>query len=165
MSGPVGGGGIRGAAIAWAGWWVASAALWLALVDNTHVPELIVGAGVATVAASGALAVRQQRDVILRPRAVWLRRAWRPFFFYGKDMWKLVRVLPGRGDGRFLAIPIDPGEDDPRGAARRVVMQIAGSFTPNTYVLGADQEHGLLLVHQLARGSEPVADADPLGLL
>jgi multisubunit Na+/H+ antiporter MnhE subunit len=163
-SGPDGGGGLAGAAAAWLAWWLASAALWMALVDNTHVPELIVGAGVAIVAASGALLVRQQRRVVLRPSPRWLRRAHRPVVRYVADLWLLTVALRHRGAGRFVAIPIDPGADDPRGAARRVLMQTAGSFAPNTYALGTDYERKLLLVHQLTRGGDPAADADPLEL-
>jgi multisubunit Na+/H+ antiporter MnhE subunit len=162
--GPDGGGGVAGAVAAWAAWAAASFALWLALVDNTHAPELIVGAGVALVAASAALVVRQQRRVVLRPDARWLLRAWRPLVQYLLDVGRLARALPTRGGGGFLAIPIDVVEDDPRAAARRVAMQTSGSFAPNTYVLGTDHEHGVLLIHQLVRGTDPRADVDPLRL-
>ena len=165
QAGPEGGGGAAGAALAWVSWCIVSAALWLALVDNTHVPELIVGGGVALMAATCALVVRQQRRVVLRGRVAWLRRAWRPLALYPVDLVRLVRALPARRRGKFLAIPIDPGGDDPRAAGRRVLMQAAGSFNPNTYVLGTDDERGLLLVHQLVPGDDPASDADPLGLL
>lgn len=162
--GPDGGGGIPGAIAAWVGWWIASAALWLFLVDNTHVPEMVVGAGVAILGASGALLVRQQRRVVLRPRPSWLLRAWRPFVAYGSDLWLLIRALPGRGGGGFAAVPVEPGTDDARGAARRVFMQAAGSFAPNTYAIGTDHERDLLLVHQLVPSEDPAGDADPLRL-
>jgi hypothetical protein len=162
--GPEGGGGLPGAIGAWAGWWLACAAMWLALVDNTHVPELVVGAGVAALGATAALVVRQQRRVVLRPRLVWIARMWRPLTAYGRDLWKLVRALPARGGGRFYAIPASDAADDARGAARRVLAQTAGSFAANTYVLGTDHERDLLLVHQLVPGDDPAADADPLRL-
>jgi hypothetical protein len=139
-------------------------ALWVALVDNTHVPELVVGAGVAVVGATAAVVVRQQRLVVLRPRLVWLARLWRPLARYPLDTWLLVRALPRRGGGRLVAIPFDPGEDDPRGAARRVLMQAAVSFPPNTYAIGTDYERDLVLIHELVRRPDPAADADPLRL-
>ena len=43
-------------------------------------------------------------------------------------------------------------------------MKSAGSFAPNTYVVGADEERGILLVHQLATRDDIAADVDPLGL-
>lgn len=167
---PLGGGGRRGAALAFAGWWVASALLWLSLVDNTHLHELIVGAVVAFLGAGAAVLVRSQRRLVLRPRVRWLLAWWRPLAAYPLDCLlvtlALVRaVLPGpRPKGRLIAIPFDSGEEDPREAARRVLMKTAGSFAPNTYVVGADEERGLLLVHQLVRRPDPAADADPLGL-
>src|SRR4051794_16373783 len=139
-AGPEGGGGLRGAIAAWAGWWLASAALWVLLVDNTHVPELVAGAGVAFVGATAAAVVRQQRRVVLRPRPAWLARMWRPLARYPRDLWPLVRALPRRGGGSFVAIPVETGADDPRGAARRVLMQSAGSFAPNTYAVGTDYD-------------------------
>jgi multisubunit Na+/H+ antiporter MnhE subunit len=162
--GPEGGGGLAGAVAAWIGWWLASAAIWLALVDNTHVPELVVGAGVSTLAATAALVVRQQRRVVLRPRLVWLARAWRPLARYAADLPKLVRALRTRGGGRFYAVRAVDATNDPRGAAQRVLLQAAGSFTPNTYVLGTDYERGLMLVHQLVPGEDPALGADPLRL-
>lgn len=42
----------------WLAWWIVSAALWMALVDNQPLPELIAGAVVATLAATAAVLVR-----------------------------------------------------------------------------------------------------------
>jgi multisubunit Na+/H+ antiporter MnhE subunit len=162
--GPDGGGGRLGAARAWLGWWVASALIWLWLVDNTHVPELIVGAFVAVVAASGALVVRQQRRVVMRPRLRWLLRLWRPLATYPRDMWLLVKALPRRQAGRFYALEARVHGDDPRSAAQRVLMQGAASFSPNTYVIGTDVDRDVVLVHQLAPTRDIKSDADPLGL-
>jgi hypothetical protein len=162
--GPDGGGGGLGAARAWAGWWLVSAALWLWLVDNTHGPELAVGAGVSAIAASGALVVRQQRHLVLRPRLRWVLRLWRPLVAYPRDMWLLTKALPLRRSGHFVALPTQPVGDDPQGAAQRVLMQTAASFAPNTYVLGTDLDRDLVLVHQLVRSRNVEEDADPLRL-
>jgi hypothetical protein len=162
--GPDGGGGVTGAVRAWAGWWLASAALWLLLVDNTHGPELLVGAGVSAIAASATIVVRQQRRVVLRPRPRWVLRLWRPLVTYPRDIWLLVLALPRRRAGRFVALPSHPVGDDPRGAAERVLMQTAASFSPNTYVIGTDAERDLMLVHQLVRTRSIEDDADPLRL-
>jgi multisubunit Na+/H+ antiporter MnhE subunit len=162
--GPEGGGGRLGAARAWAGWWVVSAGVWLWLVDNTHVPELIVGAGVSTLAATAAVVVRQQRLVVLRPRGRWLLRLWRPLVTFPRDIWLLARALPRRRVGRFYALPAHVGGDDPHAAAQRVLMQGAASFSPNTYVIGTDVDRELVLVHQLVLTGDVESDADPLRL-
>jgi multisubunit Na+/H+ antiporter MnhE subunit len=162
--GPDGGGGAAGAALAWVGWWVVSAALWLWLVDNTHTPELVVGAGVAAIGATAALVVRQQRLVVLRPRLRWLLRLWRPLVTYPRDMWLLVRALPVRRAGRFVSFESRVEGDDPRTAARRVLIQTAASFSPNTYVIGTDPDSNRVLLHQLVPTRDVEADADPLRL-
>src|SRR3954452_13829357 len=86
---PAGGGGRRGAALAWIGWWLASAALWLALVDTTRSHELVAGAVAGMLAAAPALVLSSQRHVVLRPLPVWLLRLWRPLASYPADMWRL----------------------------------------------------------------------------
>ena len=162
--GPDGGGGRLGAVRSWIGWWVVSAALWLWLVDTTHVPELIVGAGVAVLAASGAVVVRQQRLVVLRPRLRWLLLLWRPLLAFPRDMWLLAKALPRRQVGTFYALPSGLLEEDPRSAAQRVLMQTSASFSPNTYVIGTDIDREVVLVHQLVRTKDIERDADPLRL-
>lgn len=165
-TGPVGGGGRRGAVIAWGGWWLASAALYLVLVDTLVEPELVTGAVIATVAASGATLLRAQRRIVMRPRGRWLVNLWRPVLSYPKDLWTLTRALarPGPVRGKLYALGFEPGADSGRSAARRVLGPSAGSFAPNTFVVGLDAERGLLLVHQLVPSADPAADADPLGV-
>ena len=111
-----------------------------------------------------------QRRLVLRPRLRWLLRLWRPVVVYPRDIVlvsaELVRTLANgrRSRGRLLALPFTAREEDPRHAARLVLMKSAGSFAPNTYVVGTDDDRGLLLVHQLAPRDDAAADADPLGL-
>ena len=84
-------------------------------------------------------------------RQRWIALFVRPIASYPRDMWLLVRALPRRTTGRFIAIPAEGHADDPRGAARRVVTQAAASISPNTYAIGSDPERDLLLLHQLVR--------------
>ena len=162
--GPEGGGGRVGAVRAWIAWFVASAVIWLWLVDNTHVPELILGAVVCVIAASAALVVRQQRLVVLRPRLRWLLRLWRPLAAFPRDMWLLVKALPRRRAGTFYTLRASVHGDDPHNAAQRVLMQASASFAPNTYVIGTDVDREVVLVHQLVRTGNIERDADPLRL-
>lgn len=165
-AGPTGGGGRSGAALAWASWWSVSAAIYLVLVDTVVLPELVTGAVIATIAASLATLVRAQRRVVIRPRVGWLVGLWRPLARYPRDMWTLTRALARRHpvEGKLYALPFRPGSDDAHSAARRVLGPSAGSFAPNTFVVGLDPESGVLLVHQLVPSDDPAADADPLGV-
>lgn len=164
--GPTGGGGRTGAVIAWLGWWITSAAIYLVLVDTVAASELVTGAVIAAVGATGATLVRAQRRVVMRPRARWLAGLWRPVMSYPLDLWTLTRALARHQPvgGKLFGVPFAPGGDDARSAARRVLGPSAGSFAPNTFVVGLDPERGLQLVHQLVPSSDPAEDADPLGL-
>src|SRR5690242_2227475 len=100
-----------GAVRAWLVWWALLAALWLALVDTVVVPELVAGAVAATIAATGAVVVRAQRRVLLRPRAAWARGALRAVARFGPDLVPLARTLWRRGirradeAGRLVELP------------------------------------------------------------
>ncbi len=166
QAGPVGGRGRSGAAIAWIGWWAASAGVYLVLVDSVSLPELVTGAVIAIIGASGATLLRSQRRAVMRPEPAWLVRLWRPVVRYPVDLVTLTRALARRRPvkGRLYALAFAPGPDDARGAARRVLGPTAGSFAPNTFVVGFDPARGVLLVHQLVPSGDPIADADPLRL-
>jgi multisubunit Na+/H+ antiporter MnhE subunit len=154
----------------WLAWWIALAALWLVLDDNPALPELITGAVAAAVGATAAEVVHSQNLVRVRLELRWLRHAWRPLAQLFPDtarvMVALFRtlVLRRRSRGRFRAIPFRSGRDT--GAydtTRRALAKAAGSFTPNSYVVGVDAQRDLILVHQL----EPTGGAegiDPLEL-
>ncbi|MDQ6806402.1 MAG: hypothetical protein M3065_15875 [Actinomycetota bacterium] len=152
--------------IAWVGWWLVSAALYFVLVDTLVLPELVTGAVIATIGAGGAMLVRAQRRVVIRPDPVWVVGLWRPIVSYPRDLWRVTRALARRRPvvGKLYALPFEPGSDDARSAARRILGPTAGSFAPNTFVVGLDRGSGLLLVHQLVPSEDPAGDADPLGV-
>lgn len=166
--GPRGGGGRRGALRAWAIWWVLCAALWLALVDRTKLDELLFGAGAAALGATAAVLVRQQRSALMRPRARWLRGAWRPPLALVTDLAPLARALVTRGilrrrqTGRIHELPYDAVGDDPRDGAHRVLTAVLGSLGPNTIVLEIDAETRTLIAHQLVPTKDPARKAMPL---
>src|SRR2546423_1095425 len=115
--GPAGGGGARGAALAWIACWALSAALWLALIDNTHFQELMAGVVVAALGATAAVLVRSQRRVVLRPRVGWLLGLWKPVAAYPRDLVLVVLALARRARGRIVAVPFAAGEEGPEEAA------------------------------------------------
>ena len=57
--------------IGWAFGWVGAGALYLLLIDITDLPELIVGAGVAVIAASGFELARAREEAGQRARPRW----------------------------------------------------------------------------------------------
>jgi hypothetical protein len=61
----------RRASVWWVGW-ILSGALYLLLIDTTDLPELIVGAGAASLAATGFLLAREQYLAVETVRAGWL---------------------------------------------------------------------------------------------
>jgi multisubunit Na+/H+ antiporter MnhE subunit len=141
---------------AWVAWWLLCAALWLVLVDRTDLSELVLGAAVAAIAATGAVLVRQHRAHRVRPQASWARDAPRALAGLVGDLPLLVRVLWRRGirrDGRHGVLverPLDASALEDRDAAgRRVGAQLLGSLAPSTVVIDVDVERDVLLEHRL----------------
>lgn len=163
---------VRRFALPWAATALGFFVLWLLLADNAEATQLYLGLAAAGLAATGSELVRHQRIAQARPRAGWLRLAWRPVASVPADLWKLTREAlraarrrRGAGLGRLRALPFDPGSGGPRDNARHAVAELAGSFSPNTFVIGVDVERGLLLVHQLVPDRESAERSiDPLEL-
>lgn len=154
----------------WTAWWVGLAALWMLLDDTVAFPELMAGAGAATVGATAAEIVHAQGLVRLRPRVSWLRGAWRLpvglFADTGRLIAVLYRVLVLRREvrGSFRTVSFRAGgADAPHDVARRALAKFSTSFAPNTYAIGIDVEDDVMLVHQLESTGKPT-DVDPLGL-
>ena len=138
------------------------------VVSTQHEPNLSLDADLRP--AIAAEVVHSQHIVRIRFKPSWLRYAWRPLVGLFPDTARVLLVLlrqlalrrPARGE--FRMVPFRPGR--PAGAydtTRRALAKGAGSFAPNTYVVGIDEDRELLLVHQL----EPSSDAstlDPLEL-
>lgn len=153
--------------------WVATAAiffgLWLLLVDTVEAAQLYAGIGVAALAATGSELVRHQRIAGVGPQPRGLTRLWRPAAAVPRDLWLLVHqvaaALGGRAPrGRFRELPFDPGEGTADDLGRHALAEAAGSFSPNTIVIGVDVERRTLLAHQLVADADPVRSIDPLEL-
>jgi hypothetical protein len=147
---------------AWLAWWIVSAALWLALVDNQPLPELIAGAVVATLAATAAVLVRRwDRPFRLRLPPGAPARALRQLAGLAGDVPALLRVLWWRGvlrrpgHGALVEVPFAAVEPRaPRDAADRVMAQALGSLAPATIAIELDDERRVLVEHRLER-TEP----------
>jgi hypothetical protein len=156
-------------AIAWGLGWVFSAALYLLLIDITDLPELLVGAGAAVLAATGLELAREQGIVMQAIRWRWLLRLPRPLLRIPRDvavvstmaLVGLVRRKPAFG--RFRAVPFEGQLDEPLESGRRALAEAVGSIAPNTFVVGIDGERGVMLAHQL-KPSKDRKTVDPLQL-
>jgi hypothetical protein len=162
----------RGApvALAWSAAWLVSAALYLLLIDITDLPELLVGAGIVTLAATGFELAREQHIAAERIRLGWLGRAYRPLAKVPADIGFVVlaaaRQLVRRDAtvGEFRAVAFPKRGDDELADGRAALAESLGSFAPNTIIVGVDRERGLILGHQLRRnGDKDAVDLLELG--
>jgi multisubunit Na+/H+ antiporter MnhE subunit len=142
--------------IAWLTWWVVLMSLWVAVDDSFESDELLVGAGVAAAAALLAELVSDQSEVRLRIRAAWLPRALRlpgqvvqQTFLVFAALAKTLFIKAPPPRGRFRERPVSYGDDTPLGETRRVLLTAAMSLAPNEFVLGIDEERGVMITHQL----------------
>jgi hypothetical protein len=158
-------------ASAWLAGFVLAGALYLLLIDTTSLPELIVGAVAAALAASGfELAREQQPAGGLTARVRWLAAVHRPVRTVPKDIALLsvlaVRQLvrPKSVNGVFRAVPFRCGDEEDLESGRRAMAESFGSFSPNTIIVGIDGERELILGHQLCpRGGREAIDVLGLG--
>jgi hypothetical protein len=157
-------------AAAWSAGWLAAGAFYLLLIDTTDLPELLVGAGAAAVAATGFELAREQQTVGgLRARIAWLARAYRPVRNVPGDIAALTMLAfrqllwPRPANGVFRAVPFRCSGDRELETGRRALAESLGSFSPNTIIVGVDVERELILGHQLRAGGGAEA-IDVLGL-
>jgi len=136
---------------------VFAAALYLLVIDITDLPELLVGAGAATLAATGAELARQQRIVGETLRPSWLRRAYRPLAKAPSDILTVSlaafrQAVQRRATvGTFRAVPFRCAEEEQVESGRHALAESLGSFAPNTIIVGVDREREMILGHQLKR--------------
>jgi hypothetical protein len=157
-----------------AGAWVIAGALagglYLLLIDTTSLPELLVLAGAAAIAATGFELAREQRTAGgLTARLRWLATVYRPLLKVPSDVAvvsliafrQLVR--PRQANGTFRAVPFHCGPEHDIETGRKALAESLGSFAPNTIIVGVDVDSELILGHQLrpTGGQEAI---DVLGL-
>jgi hypothetical protein len=144
------------------GWWLVLAGLWLALIDNHHLDELLAGVAVTTLATAVAVVASDRMSPGARSPLAGLRVlprvAWRMTLDTGlllRALWQTV-VLRRPVRGRWVSEPIDDA-DTREARGHRVFAVLAGSAAPNRVV--GDAEGGRIVVHELVRADEPL---DPL---
>jgi hypothetical protein len=150
--------------------WALFAALWLALTDTRVLPELLTGAVAAAIGATlSGLVTRVGRPRTVRNSLALIRLGPRrlalPLLRLVLDTGLVTAALwrrlarRERVRGSFRVAP-RPREEPLRTAAGRAVLEAWGSLPPNRYVVGIDDEQGIVLVHELVRSDLPI---EPLG--
>ncbi len=154
----------------WLASWVACAVVWMWLEDTVVLANLVDGAVAAAIGATGTTLVYAERLVGFDPRARWALRLWRPLVQFGPDLRMLasvlVRALSGgrRDPGALRAVRFTPEGSPAEVSARCALASAAGSFAPNTIVLGVEPDRELILVHQLHPTPGDRTSVDPLEL-
>lgn len=150
--------------MAWTVAWIFAATLYLLLIDITDLPELIVGAVAAVLAAIGTELARHQGIVGESLQLRWLKYLYRPLLRVPLDIWVVslaaltALVRPGQIQGRFQTVRFAEDHDDElRARGRRALAVTLGSFAPNTFIVGIDTERQLMLAHQLRPNDKPGA--------
>jgi hypothetical protein len=146
---PKGGGGTAGAVRAWLAWWALLTALYVVLVDTRRLQELVAAVLVGAMGASAALLVRQERDLVLRPRPRVVAGELRALLSWPRDLALLAQALVRRPRGRVVEVAFDADNQDPEGAAREAFAVAGRSLAPNRIVIDVDHERGVLRYHEL----------------
>ena len=149
---------------------VLAAAFYMVLIDTVDLPELCVAIGAVLLAGAGYEAARRQGVGEARVLPGWVARGWRVIagvprqilLVSGEAFAQLVTPRETRGSLR--AVPFRAGGEASLDVGRRALAEGLGSLAPNTIVIGVDDEHDLLLVHQLHRsGGREQLDVLELG--
>lgn len=155
-------------ATAWLAGWLFAAALYFLLIDITDLPELLVGAGAAALAATGFELAREQQTVGgLSARLRWLATVPRAGTKVPSDLVLLSvmalrqLVRPQASIGAFRAVPFRCDQDRAHETGRAALAEAFGSFSPNTIIVGVDVERDLILGHQL----RPVGGREAIDVL
>lgn len=143
-------------------------AFWIALTDSTHPLELLVGGCSALIAGVLMWAVARRADVRLHPRPSWLAAFAKAPWWALRDSVTVLLALAGHlllrrpFTGGMRPVAFDVGDRSPRGQARRAIAFGVGSAGPNSYVVGASEEEGAIVIHQLV-ASDEVTPREALG--
>ena len=150
----------------WLAWWAISYGLWLLAVFKTEFAEFVAGAIAAALAATGAELVRARGYAPFAPRLAWSRALLRLPRAVVVDTWRMTALLARsiarreRIKGSFRIVEFPAHGEDPRALARLTAAGWLACVSPNTYVIGIDEDHDVAVVHQLIR-DDRAPELDP----
>jgi multisubunit Na+/H+ antiporter MnhE subunit len=127
--------------------------LWVLLVEDYDLPELLAGIAAALIALICAdLAIDHELGLHAAGRGTtpWpplLRMVRDSFLVLGAALLAGLRLRPLRSG--FRSMPADSRGNEPGDAARRALLIARQSFAPNTCVVGFDDTERTMVVHQL----------------
>ncbi len=139
----------------WLAWFAALNVVWLLLVATFDLAETVLGVAASALAATAAEMVRRTRLVSFHPTPASVRGGLAIPGRSVADTWIVLRAVVGalltgrRLEGRFRAIRLPLPADGQEAAARRAMVTLGASIAANSYVVGFDDETGLMLVHEL----------------
>lgn len=144
----------------WFAWWVLMMSFWVIVDDSIEADELLVGAGVAALAALLAEVAGYQAATRLRMRIEWLGPALRLPLEVARDtgtvllaLWRQLALRQPPRSG-FREVGVRYGGETLEDKTRRALLIAAQSLAPNTFALGLDAERNVMVVHQLVLPGE-----------
>jgi multisubunit Na+/H+ antiporter MnhE subunit len=137
------------AARAWIAWWILLTGLYLALADSRRPEELVAGAVVGALGATGALLVRHEREVLLRPTPRLVVSELRSLLSWPRDLAALAAALVRRPRGRVVRERFEATGDRRFDAAREAFAVAGRTLAPNTIVIDVDAEREAIVYHRL----------------
>lgn len=134
--------------------------VWMLFVSQTQRAEFVAGVGAAALGALADGIVKAKRLAKFRPRPQWLALfVWEPWYVLTGSFAVLRafarRLAARRPQTLFRAVEFHAGGNDAKSAARRALAITAISISPETIVVGIDQEREFLLLHLLAPTATP----------
>jgi multisubunit Na+/H+ antiporter MnhE subunit len=149
---------------AWLTWWVLLMSFWVILDDSIALDELLAGAGAAALGAFLAESLVHQAATRFRMRAEWVTPALnlpgqviRDTLIVFAALWRRLAHGEEPRSG-FCVLPAHFGDDSPEGVTRRLLLTGGRSMTPNSFVLGIDSGHDVVVIHQLVVNEGEPAD-------
>ena len=152
--------GWRSRVVPWSAWWVVSLGLWEVLSDKRTVAELLTGSAAAALAATTAEVLRARSDAPLVWRARWLLRGaalpGRVLVDTARIFGALAATVAGRPPrSGFHEVAVHPRSEAWGVPSARALLVLASSVSPNSLVLGFDEDRGVLVLHHLVAPGSP----------
>jgi hypothetical protein len=142
-------------ALPWAAWWLPLFWLWILLVGEWNLEQIVAAAIAATIAATLAEVARVRTGfaarVPLRALADVPQILGAVFVDFGVVVWALLASAARRRivRGALVSRDLERGADAARGVGPRAWTALAASYSPNAYVIDIEPEAQTVLLHHL----------------